>query len=479
MDSGGDWTADQVAQAQAWARAACYRAVPGLTAVARGTLTLAVLGEDPQALMVLAQVGRLIGRPYGAALSVCLPGRGPDAARRLLEAIPGLTTLFQPLPRPRPETGRPLLVFNAAGDAPSSATLVEAPARCLAGQRAAIVHPPPGRGAPPDEVARALLAAGLIGVPVDAAPRGRRSDDLVLLDRLAATIHGFYLENAWTRGEGRGSSPALEPWERLPETYRHANRAQADHLFLKLDAAGLIAVPTPRFRDDDAVAAPAWSHPARVEHLAELEHDRWASDRLLDGWVHGPRRDNARKVHPDLLPYEALSEDVKEKDRVAVLTVPLMLRLAGLAYRPIRAVALRGAWPWGDAPPGRMHQRRLRRSAGAAAAERAPLVLEYAAPAGDPGACAAALSLARDGVPVALDASGHAAPADPAHQTLLAALIPLCRRVMLTEAATDTDLTARWRRRAGLIVERAAGPSPAATPAPPPAPTPTPAMDGT
>ncbi len=445
------------AAAITWARAACHRAVPSLLEVARDRLTLAVMGGPGPVVALLAQVGRLIGRPFGAPLPLCLPGWDPGAASALLRASPGLGTLFQPLPDTSPS--RPLLVFNAAGPEAPADALIDEPVERLAGYRAVIVHPPPAPGTTPEAVAMTLLEAGLIGLPVSSAMRGEHSDALTLLDRLAATIHGFYLENAWTRGEILGSTPALRPWERLPETYRASNRAQADHLFLKLEAAGLIALPEARAGDDDAVAAPAWGQPARVERLAALEHDRWSGDRLLDGWTHGPTRDNDRKVHPDLLPYETLGEDVKEKDRVAVLTVPLILRLAGLAYRPVQPVRLRGPWPWDGAAPGLMHRRRLLRSAAAAANERAPMTLEYVAAIDDPGACAATLILARAGAPVALEGVGldtlSGSESDPDHRRRLVALIPHCRHLSPAAGPETTALVATWHPRSGLTVDRA------------------------
>ena len=52
-----------------------------------------------------------------------------------------------------------------------------------------------------------------------------------------------------------------------------------------------------------------------LERLAEHVHDIWARQRIKDGWVHGPRRDDARKTHPGLVPYADLSESEKEYDR--------------------------------------------------------------------------------------------------------------------------------------------------------------------
>ncbi len=56
-----------------------------------------------------------------------------------------------------------------------------------------------------------------------------------------------------------------------------------------------------------------------VEQLAENNHDHWARKRIEEGWTYGPRRDDERKEHPDLVPYEELPEAEKEYDRKTVI----------------------------------------------------------------------------------------------------------------------------------------------------------------
>lgn len=52
-----------------------------------------------------------------------------------------------------------------------------------------------------------------------------------------------------------------------------------------------------------------------LERLAENTHEVWARQRMSEGWTHGPRRDDALKQHPSLVPYNQLSESEKEYDR--------------------------------------------------------------------------------------------------------------------------------------------------------------------
>ncbi len=53
------------------------------------------------------------------------------------------------------------------------------------------------------------------------------------------------------------------------------------------------------------------------------------------GWTYGPERDNARKHHPMLIPWEALSEEEKQKDRDTVHNLPLLIEKAGFQVRKL------------------------------------------------------------------------------------------------------------------------------------------------
>lgn len=56
-----------------------------------------------------------------------------------------------------------------------------------------------------------------------------------------------------------------------------------------------------------------------AERLAENTHDAWAKERFSQGWKYGPRRQDATKEHPCLIPYELLPEEEKVYDRNTAL----------------------------------------------------------------------------------------------------------------------------------------------------------------
>ena len=65
-----------------------------------------------------------------------------------------------------------------------------------------------------------------------------------------------------------------------------------------------------------------------VEALAENVHDTWAKGRMDDGWTYGRERDDAKKHHPCLVPYEDLPESEREYDRnTSIETLKLICKL--------------------------------------------------------------------------------------------------------------------------------------------------------
>ena len=64
------------------------------------------------------------------------------------------------------------------------------------------------------------------------------------------------------------------------------------------------------------------------EQLAENVHEVWAKQRMEQGWTFGPARNDEKKEHPNLVPYESLTEEDKDYDRNTVNeTVKMILKL--------------------------------------------------------------------------------------------------------------------------------------------------------
>lgn len=67
---------------------------------------------------------------------------------------------------------------------------------------------------------------------------------------------------------------------------------------------------------------------ALAEEMSKNTHEVWAQTRMSQGWTYGPKRDDAKKEHPCLVPYEELPESEKEYDRnTALETLRLIVKL--------------------------------------------------------------------------------------------------------------------------------------------------------
>ena len=56
-----------------------------------------------------------------------------------------------------------------------------------------------------------------------------------------------------------------------------------------------------------------------VERLAQNNHDNWARRRMDEGWSYGIERNDKAKQHPDLVPYDQLTETERDYDRKTVV----------------------------------------------------------------------------------------------------------------------------------------------------------------
>lgn len=128
-----------------------------------------------------------------------------------------------------------------------------------------------------------------------------------------------------TLDEARRNDPSnrsSRPWDALDETFRKATRDAVAHIPAKLASAGVdpalwrgVAGP-PRLPPEVRL----FRTDAEREALAALEHERWNAQRRLDGWRWAdlPAKDERRRLHPSLVPYDDLSETSKAYDRALV-----------------------------------------------------------------------------------------------------------------------------------------------------------------
>ncbi|CAN5357989.1 hypothetical protein BH09ACT6_BH09ACT6_00950 [soil metagenome] len=171
-----------------------------------------------------------------------------------------------------------------------------------------------------------------------------------LLERLAEAVHITYCAemlgqgHAWAgspeylagqplladfagRRPATAALPALVDWADLPEHLREMNRDAARDLSEKLAVLGYVLCQDAPASVCAVVIDP---HDPRVERLAKREHERWMRHQVKTGWRYGVVRDDARRLHPCLRPWEELPETERDKDRQIVLELPSIAESAGM-----------------------------------------------------------------------------------------------------------------------------------------------------
>jgi hypothetical protein len=152
---------------------------------------------------------------------------------------------------------------------------------------------------------------------------------------LAKAIHEQYVKDQ--EKNKPASDPAMQPWEKLSENLKESNRRQADHIPEKLRRVGYSFSPKAKEKSNIVEFKKE-----EIEIMAELEHERWVSERLLGGWVYSKERDPDKKISPYLVPWKDLPEikdkkkDPKEWDRKAVKRIPKMLDKLGFEIYKLR-----------------------------------------------------------------------------------------------------------------------------------------------
>jgi hypothetical protein len=145
------------------------------------------------------------------------------------------------------------------------------------------------------------------------------------IEQMAAEMHNIFVKYLRT---SRLSLEYPTNYAELPEAYKESNRAFARNIHKSIGRMGYLIVTIGNKKSVKQFL------PNEIESLAEMEHERWSKEKLDNGWQYGKRRDYNLKLHPCLVPWSALPEDEREKDRILVKRIPQIL--AGVGYGVVR-----------------------------------------------------------------------------------------------------------------------------------------------
>lgn len=143
------------------------------------------------------------------------------------------------------------------------------------------------------------------------------------IEVLARRIHDNY--NA-VQLERYPELPLQHPtWDSLPDVLKYSNIRQAKAIADKLAQVGCYASAI------DSSKTPYTLTEDEVEFLSRYEHDLWVEERKKTGWTIGPVKDTELKTTPYLVPYDDLTEEIKELDRDTIRNIAPLLQSVGLA----------------------------------------------------------------------------------------------------------------------------------------------------
>ena len=142
------------------------------------------------------------------------------------------------------------------------------------------------------------------------------------IELLAIAIHARYCEKQL---QDHPERPLDYPdFSQLPDDLKYSNLRQAQNICDRLEQVGY------RLGPKGGKGAVQEFPPELVEFMAELEHEAWMEERLSRGWKLG-ERNAEQKTSPYLVPYDQLSEEIKDYDRDAIRNIPALAARGGMA----------------------------------------------------------------------------------------------------------------------------------------------------
>ncbi|UCH95881.1 MAG: AAA family ATPase [Candidatus Aminicenantes bacterium] len=157
-------------------------------------------------------------------------------------------------------------------------------------------------------------------------------DLIINIASIDRAIHEVYLS-----GQKQGNDSKIEnhsskaDWDNLDEEVKQLNRMLAENIpyYLLLINCSYRPKPGKPNREDRLMEFTE----EEIDYLAKMAHERWAHEMRVRGWQYGNPRDDSKKLHNCLVPWEQLPEDLKI-DRGNMKAIPRILENVGFeVYR--------------------------------------------------------------------------------------------------------------------------------------------------
>ncbi len=142
------------------------------------------------------------------------------------------------------------------------------------------------------------------------------------IEKIAKFIHEDYMKQQRIR---KPDEKPIAPWDELSQDLKYSNLRQARSISDKLKRLGYVIAENL----EHAKEIKELSH-EQIEFLSKIEHELWNEERLKNGWKYGPVKDTDKKISPYIVPYEELSEEIKDYDRDTVKNMIPIINSVGL-----------------------------------------------------------------------------------------------------------------------------------------------------
>jgi hypothetical protein len=131
--------------------------------------------------------------------------------------------------------------------------------------------------------------------------------------KIAQAIHKKYVEYM-TENEKR--SPNVESWEDITIAFKLSNLNQARSYHEKLALINCELA----LKDENKANVTSFTDD-EVLIMAKQEHQRWIDEKIEEGWVYAPVRDNQKKHHPYITEWDELDEEIQNRDKEPVRNI--------------------------------------------------------------------------------------------------------------------------------------------------------------
>jgi hypothetical protein len=147
-------------------------------------------------------------------------------------------------------------------------------------------------------------------------------------ERAARLAHEIFLLD-YGRDDGH---PTQRPWGELSTFHKESNVRLITATLASAVRAGRAWGPR---RDASEPFDDVAEH--ELDVMARWEHESWLEHHVANGWKRGVVRDDTRRRHPLLLPWEALDDAARAKSRESIATALRLLSTLGYrSHRPSR-----------------------------------------------------------------------------------------------------------------------------------------------